>query len=386
MIPIFIEDKETCNKDTQDPQGKPISKTRIEVTVAPLEQRPFPRRAVNRQTNSSKSLSSSNTDTDKLIRSTKYTRQSKSKEKTRIPPMSVNLETPVKETSDLNKRKSPGTPGTEFSPQTENSKHPRFMSPPKEMDKPPGAQSAQMSSETQGRTGYIKAVRAKHDWKDIGLDACMLRQNVSKQLSTFNREPKKFSKTEIENKARVEFCKMEWMISRELHQTYLDHMENTKKDWVENINKKTHHADNLTKGLKVLHSSAMKDKEPHDKFHSRVGDLIDNLKPELEEFNCENQNDMVQEVLNALKSRIVDAFGNQGEITNKKINTQFWDEKICHSDVISKKEDFEDRILTAGNPSAKNALEYFARGILEVAFLEQNEKSPTTLSNSLTHD
>ena len=137
-----MEDQEDCNKDTQDPLGKPISKTRIEVTVAPLEQRPFPRRAVTRQTNRSKSLSSSNTDIDQLIRSTKYTRQGKSKEKTRIPPMGVTLETPGKEKGDINKRKSPGTPGTEFSPQTDNSKHPRFMSPPKDMDKkPPGAQS-----------------------------------------------------------------------------------------------------------------------------------------------------------------------------------------------------------------------------------------------------
>ena len=246
-----MEDQENCNKDTQDPQGKPISKTRIEVTVAPLEQRPFPRRAVTRQTNSSKSLSSSNTDIDQLIRSTKYTRRGKTKEQNRIPPMSVTTETPGKHTGDINKRKSPGTPGTDFSPQTDNSKQPRFDSPLKNMDnQPPGAQSAQGSPGTsKGKTGYIKAVRAKYDWKDINLDACMLRKNVSEKLSTFNRKPKKFSKTEIENRAKVEISKMEWMITKELHQILLAQIKET-RDKDENDDKEVNLAENLTKGPK----------------------------------------------------------------------------------------------------------------------------------------
>ena len=210
-----MEDKETCNKGTQDPQGKPRLKTRLEVTAAPLEQRRFPRQAVNRQTNSSKSLSRSHPDTDQLIRSTKYTGRSKTKEQTRIPPMGIPTETP--ENSKGDKRKSPGTPGTGFSPQTDNTKQSRFESPPKNMDnQPPAVQPA-----PRGKTGYIKAVRTTYNWKDINLDACMLRKHVSEQLSTFNRKPKVFSRNEIENKAKVEICKMEWMITKELHKTLI---------------------------------------------------------------------------------------------------------------------------------------------------------------------
>ena len=36
-----MEEKETCNKDTQDPQGKPRDKTRIEVTVNPVRTKTF---------------------------------------------------------------------------------------------------------------------------------------------------------------------------------------------------------------------------------------------------------------------------------------------------------------------------------------------------------
>ena len=166
--------------------------------------------------------------------------------------MNETFKTPGKEQSDL-KRKSPGE-GSEFSPQqTDNSKQPRNMSPIHVLDKqPPEAQAAHTPPGAQGRPGYLKAVRANNNWKDIGPEACLLRHNVSKQLSTYNREPKEYSIKEIENKAKVEFSKMEWMISRELHQTLLDHIKNTKKNWTENSDKKTHHADNLTKWLKVL--------------------------------------------------------------------------------------------------------------------------------------
>ena len=89
-----MAEKETSKKATQDPLEKPRDKTRIEVTPAgtfpgeaPLEQRRSARQALKRYKNISKSLSRLSPDTDQLIRSTKNTRRSKTKDPTRIPYM-----------------------------------------------------------------------------------------------------------------------------------------------------------------------------------------------------------------------------------------------------------------------------------------------------------
>ena len=389
-----MEEQESSQKDIQDPPGKPKTNTRIVGTTAPLEQRLSSRRVTRLQSKGSFSLSSSSdidtltrskslsraTDTEKPSRSTRKTKQKK--EKINPTHMEETLQTPSKESSVL-KRKTPGE--GEFSPQQiDNSKQARNMSPPNNLDdQTTEIQVTQTPTKAGEKPDFVKSVRANNNWKDIGPGSCLLRHNVSKQLSTFNREPKEDSIKDIENKAKIGISNLETTISKKIYGYLMDHMVKLKKKWVEEIEERPLCVDELTKGLKVFLRSALKDRTLTEKLTKAIGEVIDSLKSELEEFNCENQNNMVQTVLKDLKEKATDAFDTSGNsISNTSINTLHWDVKVCHSEGITKEEDFDERIRVASNPKAKSSLELLTRGILEFILLD-TKKSPTVLSNSL---
>ena len=166
------------------------------------------------------------------------------------------------------------------------------------------------------------------------------------------------------------------MITKEMYKTLSTQVIAIAENKAGNADNDDNFDDNLTKGLKVFYGKTMRTKEPAEKFNTKLSSMVTNLQPLMEEFNMEEHNGMVTDVLHRLAGKVTDAFSNFNDITTYDMNTQFWDDNICHSvmDTDSNR-DHESRIAQARCPEAKHALEHFTRGIPECAFSLKKQAS-----------